>query len=112
MMSKKIVCISRSGNYEIVVCKDSHNGVAVQVVMLVDKLQPTGLDNKLSNIRTRQVIKQYLVPSGDNFKQSVNEVISQAKGFLAHIKKGEASIDGLLNDLHSANKELNKDGTV
>ena len=106
---RKMVYINKNENGGIAICKDGFNGVAIQVIRFVDQLKPTGTDGELTQHKTNVVIKQILVKhTTQNFKESVEKSILEAKDFMKVIALQDKDIDGVMNDYYSQNKPLNE----
>lgn len=103
----KQVYVYKDPDNQIVISKDHYHGVVVQVVRLVDQLQRTA-SGEITQHRTANVVLSQTVKLDDNFKVSVQKAIEVAKNFITSIIKNDESINGLLNDYKSQNRELNE----
>lgn len=114
----KTVYIERDIKNSIAISSDNHNGIVVQLIAYGDSFSSSSEDPKeIINKRPVQLIQQWFVPviSTDiingsiiEFREAVRAKVELAKKELAKLRENHKKIEGILNDLESQHKELNK----
>lgn len=102
----KKVIVYKDNDNEIIVSKDYHHGVVVQVIRYIDALQQTN-EGTLTNIVKPQVMfsKQIGI---SQMREEISKVIAEAQAVINDLKEKDQKIYGLLNDLFSAHRDLNE----
>ena len=92
----------------IVLSKDHHKGIVVQLAVFVDQLAPNN-QNELINHRKLSVISSTTVPvTTPSLKNVVAQEIQKAQALLADIHQSHRTLDGVLTDYKSAYKDINE----
>lgn len=113
----KTVYIEKDNRNAIAISSDNHKGIVVQLVAYCDSLKSSSENpNEIINQRPVQLIQQWfvdVVPEVVNgnlveFREAVRAKVELAKKELAKVRENHKKIDGILNDLQSQHKDLNK----
>jgi hypothetical protein len=92
----------------IVLSKDHHNGIVVQLAVYTNSLRPDN-NNELINFTSTKVIHEVIVPvNAVDFRKAVADAIQIAQHQLVQIQQKHQVLDGILNDYYSQNRELNE----
>lgn len=92
----------------IVLSKDHHNGIVIQLAVYTEALR-VGQDNELVSYISTKVIHEVVVPvTSPEFKKAVSDAIQVAQHQLVQVQQKHQILDGILNDYYSQNRELNE----
>ncbi len=92
----------------IVLSKDHHNAIVVQLAVYVFTLVPN-IDNQLIYSRNTKVIYEAIIATTThNFKNAVADSIKLAQHKLSEVQQQHKVLDGVLNDYYSAYRDLNE----
>jgi hypothetical protein len=92
----------------IVLSKDHHNGIVVQLAVYAESLRPNH-DGELIAFTTTKVIYESIIPvSTPEFRKAVADTIKTAQFKLTEVQNQHQILDGILNDYYSQNRDLNE----
>ena len=92
----------------IVLTKDHHNGICIQLGVYTDQMVPN-VDNLLIMSRNLKVVDSTVInTSTPNFKQAISEKVKELQHKVVLIQESHKILDGVLNDYHSQNRDINE----
>ena len=109
---KNLVCILKEGCYSILLAKDNHKGISIQVSMLMDKFIPN-LKGEMVRHKTQLVVgNNYIAIEVDKkinekFEQHLIEGIKSARILVAKFQSQNKNIDTILETYRKNNEKLN-----
>lgn len=92
----------------IVLSKDHHNGIVVQLATYVDTLRPDNSGELISYTTTKVIYEAVIAITTHDFRKAVADSIQLAQYKLTEVQNQHQILDGILNDYYSQNRELNE----